>query len=62
MSFLGMSAEEVGEEEDLEDGKHDEEFDEDDGPERAAERHVAEAVVVEVPDTIEKAVLVHTCC
>ena len=56
---LGVLLQEVGEEEHLEDGKHDEKFDEDDGPQRLAEAHVAETVVVQVEGPIQKTVFVH---
>lgn len=45
---LGMLLEKIGEEEYLEDGKHDEEFDEYDCPQRLAEAHVPETVVIEI--------------
>jgi len=56
---LGVLLEEIGKEEYLEDGEHDEQFDEDDGPQRLAEAHVPEPVVIQVKGTIEKSVFVH---
>ena len=43
-----MLFDEVGEEEHLENGEDDEQLDEDEGPQRLAQLHVSEAVVIEV--------------
>jgi len=51
-TLLGMLADEVREEEKLEDGKDDDQFDDDDCPKRLPQCHVAEAVIVQVEGTI----------
>ncbi len=48
MSLFRMGLQVVGEEEDLEDGKHDEQLEGNDEPQRLAQAHVAKAVVIEV--------------
>ena len=51
--------EEVREEEHLQYGENDEQLDENDGPQRASQRHVPESVVIEVEDPVKKPVLSH---
>ena len=51
--------EEVREEKILKDSEHDEEFDEDDGPQRFAETHVTKSVVIKVECPVPKTVFVH---
>lgn len=43
----------IGEKEELQDGKHDEELDQDDPPEFPAPGHVPETVIIEVKDLFE---------
>jgi len=45
---LGMLLEKIRKEEYLEDGKHDEKLDENNRPQRLAEAHVPETVVIEI--------------
>ena len=56
---LGMLFQEVWKEEDLEDGKHDEQFDKDDSPQRLAEAHGSETFVIQVKGLVKKTFLVH---
>ena len=51
-----MLLDEVGEEEDLQDGENDDKLDSDDSPERTSECHLPEAVIIEVEGPIEKVV------
>ena len=50
---LGLFSEEVREEKQFKDNEDDEQLDENDGPQRAAERHFPEAVVVESPYVVK---------
>lgn len=47
-TFLGMLREEIGEEKDLQDSKHDEKLDADDQPQGLPQRHRPETIVIEV--------------
>lgn len=55
ISFFGMLLDEVGEEEALEHHEDDEDFDEDDRPQRLPQSHVSEALVIQVESPKEKA-------
>ena len=57
----GVFLQEIGEEEHLEDGEHDEQLDEDDGPQRTPQLHVPEAFVVEIEESIYQTVFAHGC-
>jgi hypothetical protein len=59
MAFIGMLLDEVRKEEELQDDENDKKLYQDDGPQRLAQPHVAEAIVVEVEDTVQEAFLVH---
>ena len=48
LSFFGMLLDEVGEEENAQDDKDDEQFDEDNRPQGAPERHALETLIIEV--------------
>ena len=54
-----MFLQEVGEEEHFEDGEDNEKFDEDNGPQRLAEAHRAETIVIEVKGSVQETVLLH---
>ena len=56
---IGVLLQEVGEEEYLQDGEHNEQFNQYDGPQRLAEAHIPEAVVVEVEGPVPESVFVH---
>lgn len=56
---IGMLLEEVGEEENLENDKDNEQFNQDNRPQRLAQAHMPEAVVIKVKGPIEKPVFVH---
>ena len=56
---LGMLFEEVGEEKHLQHSKDDKQLDEDDGPERFAQFHRPESIVIQIEDFLEKVVLCH---
>ena len=55
----GVFLQEIGEEEHLEDGEHDEQLDEDDGPQRTPQLHVLEAFVVEIEESVDETVFAH---
>ena len=55
----GVFLQKIGEEEHLEDGEHDEQLDEDDGPQRTAQLHVPEAFVVEIEESVYETVFAH---
>ena len=54
-----MLLEEVGEEENLENDKDNEQFNQDNRPQRLAEVHIPETVVIEVEDPVKESLLVH---
>ena len=54
LPLLCVVGKEVGEEEHLQNGEHDEEFDGDDGPQRAAQSHLPEAIIIEVECVLKK--------
>ena len=54
-----MLLQEIGEKEELQDDEDDEQLNQDDSPERFAQTHVAEPVVIEVEDTIQEALFFH---
>ena len=56
---FGMLFQEVGEEKQLQDHKDYEQFDKDNGPQRLAEAHRAETIVIEVKGSVQKTVLLH---
>ena len=56
---IGMLLEEVGEEENLENDKDNEQFNQDNRPQRLAEVHIPETVVIEVEDPVKESLLVH---
>ena len=56
---LGVFLQEIGEEEHLEDGEHDEQLDEDDGPQRTPQLHVPEAFVVKIEESVYETVFSH---
>ena len=56
---LGILLQEIRKEENLEYSENNEQLDDDDGPQRLAEAHGAEPVIVEVEDPMEKTVLIH---
>ena len=58
-TLVGMLLDEVGKEKNLQDDEDDEEFDEDNRPERTTQPHVAEAVVVQVINLVKKALFFH---
>ena len=49
-----MCAEEIGEEEDFQDDKDDKQFDGNDQPQRPSQRHITEAVIVQMKDTMKE--------
>ena len=59
---IGMLLEEVGEEENLENDKDNEQFNQDNRPQRLAEVHIPETVVIEVEDPVKESLLVHRRC
>ena len=59
MSFLRSLFDDVGKEEQFENEEHDEELDEDYRPKCLAQRHVSEAVVIQVKSPIKKAGFIH---
>ena len=54
-----MLLQEVGEEEEFQYGEDDDKLHDDDRPERSAQCHVSESVVVQIEDTIDESVLAH---
>ena len=58
-ALRGVLMEEVWEEEEFEDDKHDEKLDKDDRPERAPQCHVLEAVVIQIEDFVYEPCLSH---
>ena len=56
---VGVLLQEIGEEEHLEDGEHDEQLDEDDGPQRTPQLHVLEAFVVKIEESVDETVFAH---
>lgn len=56
---MGMLFQEVGKEEYLEYGEYDEQFDKDDDPQGTPQRHIPEAIAVEVVDPVCKTVFSH---
>jgi hypothetical protein len=48
VALIGMLPNETGEEKHLQDGKHDEKLDENNRPQRLAEAHVPETIVIEI--------------
>jgi hypothetical protein len=59
VALIGMLPNETGEEKYLQDGKHDEKLDENNGPERAPKRHVAESIIIEMEHFVEEVGLRH---
>jgi len=59
--FFGMLADVIGEKEALEHNKHDEELDEDDGPEGTPQGHAPEALIIEIVNPIKETILIHLC-
>lgn len=59
LSLRRVLLDEIGEEEEFEDDKHDEELHKDDRPERAPQRHVPEPVVIQVKDFVQESCLSH---
>ena len=56
---LGVLFQEVGEEEYLQDGENDKQFDYNDSPQRLAQTHVAKAVIVEMEGSLEYSLFIH---
>jgi hypothetical protein len=54
-----MTTEEIGEEEDFQHHKNDEEFDQNNGPKRLPQRHATEAIVIEMERTVPETLLGH---
>ena len=58
-SFGRIGFQEIREKEEFQHHKDDEELDEDDRPERLAQRHVAETIVVKIENPIQETVFLH---
>ena len=54
VAFLGILLEEIGEKEHLQYGKHDKELDADDEPERLAQCHLPETIIVKMDALYQK--------
>lgn len=60
LSLLSFLPDEVRKEERLQNGEHDEEFYQDDNPQRLAYGHVLETIIVQIKRPVNKAVLIHS--
>lgn len=60
VAILGILLEEIGEKEHLQYGKHDKELDADDEPERLAQCHLPETIIVKMERIIPETVLFHS--
>ena len=58
-SFGRIGFQEIREKEEFQHHENDEEFDEDDRPERLAQSHVAETIVVKIENPIQETVFLH---
>ena len=58
-AFGRIGFQEIREKEEFQHHKDDEELDEDDRPERLAQRHVAETIVVKIENPIQETVFLH---
>ena len=56
---VGVGLEEIGEEEQFQNDEYDEQFDEDNRPQRLTQAHGAEPLIIQVERTTQKTVLVH---
>ena len=57
LAFFGILSDEIGEKEEFEDDENDKKLNGNDEPERTTQRHLSEAVIVEVEGTAPKAFL-----
>lgn len=62
VAIFGILPEEIWEEEHFENGKHDKELDADDEPERLAQCHLPETIIVKMERIIPETVLFHSYC
>jgi hypothetical protein len=58
-AFVGVGLEEIGEEENLQDDKHDKQLDQDNGPQRLSQPHIAETIIVKVEDPVPESLFIH---
>ena len=61
LAFLSIALDEIGKEEKFQYDEDDEEFDEDDKPQRLPYRHMFEAIIIQVEKPVKKTCLFHAC-